>query len=81
MSMLGEVTHLQTIADDLTNLTMDPHKLPTASEQVSEPATHVIYNDFLFINYINLHFIEFGLIFGSRLREFCQAILCCKHYM
>ncbi|XP_072323123.1 protein MTSS 1-like isoform X9 [Scyliorhinus torazame] len=34
MSMLGEVTHLQTIADDLTNLTMDPHKLPTASEQV-----------------------------------------------
>ncbi|XP_072908851.1 protein MTSS 1-like isoform X5 [Hemitrygon akajei] len=34
MSMLGEVTHLQTIADDLANLTMDPHKLPTASEQV-----------------------------------------------
>ncbi|XP_072426900.1 protein MTSS 1-like isoform X12 [Chiloscyllium punctatum] len=34
MSMLGEVTHLQTITDDLTNLTMDPHKLPTASEQV-----------------------------------------------
>ncbi|XP_078253860.1 protein MTSS 1-like isoform X2 [Rhinoraja longicauda] len=34
MSMLGEVTHLQTIANDLTNLTMDPHKLPTASEQV-----------------------------------------------
>ncbi|XP_048384962.1 protein MTSS 1-like isoform X5 [Stegostoma tigrinum] len=34
MSMLGEVTHLQTITDDLSNLTMDPHKLPTASEQV-----------------------------------------------
>ncbi|XP_042187900.1 protein MTSS 1 isoform X5 [Callorhinchus milii] len=34
MSMLGEVTHLQTIADDLTNLTVDPHKLPSASEQV-----------------------------------------------
>ncbi|KAJ8268328.1 hypothetical protein COCON_G00135000 [Conger conger] len=34
VSMLGEVTHLQTIADDLKALTMDPHKLPPASEQV-----------------------------------------------
>ncbi|KAJ8334477.1 hypothetical protein SKAU_G00401160 [Synaphobranchus kaupii] len=34
MSMLGEVTHLQTIADDLKALTMDSHKLPPASEQV-----------------------------------------------
>uniref|UniRef100_A0AAY4CIR7 IMD domain-containing protein n=1 Tax=Denticeps clupeoides TaxID=299321 RepID=A0AAY4CIR7_9TELE len=34
MSMLGEITHLQTIADDLKALTMDPHKLPPASEQV-----------------------------------------------
>ncbi|XP_029101920.1 protein MTSS 1-like isoform X2 [Scleropages formosus] len=34
ISMLGEITHLQTIADDLKALTMDPHKLPPASEQV-----------------------------------------------
>ncbi|KAG7470115.1 hypothetical protein MATL_G00136250 [Megalops atlanticus] len=34
ISMLGEITHLQTIADDLKALTMDPHKLPAASEQV-----------------------------------------------
>ncbi|XP_010073481.1 PREDICTED: metastasis suppressor protein 1, partial [Pterocles gutturalis] len=34
MSMLGEVTHLQTISDDLKSLTMDPHKLPSSSEQV-----------------------------------------------
>lgn len=32
--MLGEVTHLQAIVDDLTVLTEDPHKLPPASEQV-----------------------------------------------
>ncbi|MFT7816151.1 metastasis suppressor protein 1 isoform X3 [Arapaima gigas] len=34
IAMLGEITHLQTIADDLKALTMDPHKLPPASEQV-----------------------------------------------
>ncbi|XP_064203890.1 protein MTSS 1-like isoform X2 [Anguilla rostrata] len=34
VSMLGEITHLQTIADDLKALTMDPHKLPPTSEQV-----------------------------------------------
>ncbi|KAJ8291038.1 hypothetical protein GJAV_G00020700 [Gymnothorax javanicus] len=34
ISMLGEITHLQTIADDLKALTVDPHKLPPASEQV-----------------------------------------------
>ncbi|XP_063041523.1 protein MTSS 1-like [Engraulis encrasicolus] len=34
MSMLGEITHLQTISDDLKALTMDPHKLPPSSEQV-----------------------------------------------
>ncbi|XP_064839717.1 protein MTSS 1-like isoform X2 [Oncorhynchus masou masou] len=34
MSMLGEITHLQTLTDDLKALTMDPHKLPPASEQV-----------------------------------------------
>lgn len=37
IAMLGEVTHLQAIVDDLTVLTEDPHKLPPASEQV----THV----------------------------------------
>ncbi|XP_028917849.1 protein MTSS 1 isoform X6 [Ornithorhynchus anatinus] len=34
ISMLGEITHLQTISEDLKSLTMDPHKLPSASEQV-----------------------------------------------
>ncbi|XP_061620854.1 protein MTSS 2 isoform X1 [Phyllopteryx taeniolatus] len=34
IAMLGEVTHLQAIIDDLTVLTTDPHKLPPASEQV-----------------------------------------------
>ncbi|XP_053743103.1 protein MTSS 1-like isoform X5 [Synchiropus splendidus] len=34
VSMLGEVTHLQAISDDLKALTSDPHKLPPASEQV-----------------------------------------------
>uniref|UniRef100_A0AAR2LFB0 IMD domain-containing protein n=1 Tax=Pygocentrus nattereri TaxID=42514 RepID=A0AAR2LFB0_PYGNA len=32
--MLGEITHLQSISDDLRSLTMDPHKLPPSSEQV-----------------------------------------------
>ncbi|KAB5586325.1 hypothetical protein PHYPO_G00000300 [Pangasianodon hypophthalmus] len=34
MAMLGEIVHLQTIAEDLKALTMDPHKLPPASEQI-----------------------------------------------
>uniref|UniRef100_A0A4W5RIT6 MTSS I-BAR domain containing 1 n=1 Tax=Hucho hucho TaxID=62062 RepID=A0A4W5RIT6_9TELE len=34
MSMLGEITHLQTLTNDLKALTMDPHKLPPSSEQV-----------------------------------------------
>ncbi|XP_062266105.1 protein MTSS 1-like [Platichthys flesus] len=34
MSMLGEITHLQSLTDDLKALTMDPHKLPASSEQV-----------------------------------------------
>ncbi|XP_063169258.1 protein MTSS 2 isoform X2 [Candoia aspera] len=34
ITMLGEITHLQGIIDDLVLLTADPHKLPTASEQV-----------------------------------------------
>lgn len=36
--MLGEITHLQAIVDDLTVLTEDPHKLPPASEQVTRAA-------------------------------------------
>jgi len=39
MAMLGEVTHLQTISDDLKALTCDPHKLPPASEQVRGTTT------------------------------------------
>ncbi|XP_063072277.1 protein MTSS 1 [Engraulis encrasicolus] len=34
IGMLGEVTHLQTILEDLSHLTAEPHKLPPASEQV-----------------------------------------------
>ncbi|XP_051997287.1 protein MTSS 1-like [Xyrauchen texanus] len=34
ISMLGEVHHLQTILEDLGNLTADPNTLPPASEQV-----------------------------------------------
>ncbi|XP_037119833.1 protein MTSS 1-like isoform X2 [Syngnathus acus] len=34
MSMLGELSHLQTLTEDLKMLTMDPHKLPPSSEQV-----------------------------------------------
>ncbi|XP_039972089.1 protein MTSS 1 isoform X2 [Xiphias gladius] len=34
INMLGEVTHLQTILEDLMNLTAEPNKLPLASEQV-----------------------------------------------
>ncbi|XP_053350249.1 protein MTSS 1-like isoform X6 [Clarias gariepinus] len=33
-AMLGEIVHLQTIAEDLRTLTVDPHKLPPASEQI-----------------------------------------------
>ncbi|KAG5836409.1 hypothetical protein ANANG_G00254350 [Anguilla anguilla] len=34
IGMLGEVTHLQTILEDLSTLTAEPTKLPPASEQV-----------------------------------------------
>lgn len=34
LTMLGEITHLQGIIDDLVVLTAEPHKLPPASEQV-----------------------------------------------
>ncbi|XP_062966598.1 protein MTSS 2 isoform X3 [Cynocephalus volans] len=33
LTMLGEITHLQGIIDDLVVLTAEPHKLPPASEQ------------------------------------------------
>ncbi|XP_078400093.1 protein MTSS 2-like isoform X17 [Cetorhinus maximus] len=34
IAMLGEITHLQAIVDDLIVQTAEPHKLPPASEQV-----------------------------------------------
>ncbi|XP_045149757.1 protein MTSS 2 isoform X5 [Echinops telfairi] len=34
LTMLGEITHLQGIVDDLLALSAEPHKLPPASEQV-----------------------------------------------
>ncbi|XP_042196144.1 protein MTSS 2 isoform X3 [Callorhinchus milii] len=34
LAMLGEITHLQAIVDDLVVQTAEPHKLPPASEQV-----------------------------------------------
>uniref|UniRef100_A0A3P9M5A8 MTSS I-BAR domain containing 1 n=1 Tax=Oryzias latipes TaxID=8090 RepID=A0A3P9M5A8_ORYLA len=34
INMLGEVTHLQTILEDLSIMTAEPNKLPPASEQV-----------------------------------------------
>ncbi|XP_074864388.1 protein MTSS 2 isoform X7 [Carettochelys insculpta] len=34
ITMLGEITHLQGILEDLSVLTAEPHKLPAASEQV-----------------------------------------------
>lgn len=37
LTMLGEITHLQGIIDDLAVLTAEPHKLPPASEQVCQP--------------------------------------------
>lgn len=39
LTMLGEITHLQGIIDDLAVLTAEPHKLPPASEQVSGGGT------------------------------------------
>ncbi|XP_031759331.1 protein MTSS 1 isoform X2 [Xenopus tropicalis] len=44
ISMLGEITHLQTISEDLKMLTMDPHKLPSASEQVIHDLKGSDYN-------------------------------------
>lgn len=42
--MLGEVTHLQTISEDLKALTSDPHKLPPASEQVRKNIKRIKYS-------------------------------------
>lgn len=42
--MLGEVTHLQTISEDLKALTSDPHKLPPASEQVRKNIKKIKYS-------------------------------------
>lgn len=41
--MLGELTHLQTISEDLKALTSDPHKLPPACEQVKRKYDSYIY--------------------------------------
>lgn len=43
ITMLGEITHLQGIIDDLVVLTADPHKLPTASEQVGKHKCQVMW--------------------------------------
>lgn len=57
--MLGEITHLQPIVDDLTALTEDPHKLPPASEQVTivQPSSH--------IGLCYIYFLLFVLFFGE----------------
>ncbi|KAG8565814.1 hypothetical protein GDO81_012979 [Engystomops pustulosus] len=44
IGMLGEITHLQTILEDLTNLTAEPNKLPPLSEQVILDLKNSDYN-------------------------------------
>ncbi|CAJ0929581.1 unnamed protein product [Ranitomeya imitator] len=44
IGMLGEITHLQTILEDLTNLTTEPTKLPPMSEQVIHDLKNSDYN-------------------------------------
>ncbi|XP_044156165.1 protein MTSS 2-like isoform X1 [Bufo gargarizans] len=44
IGMLGEITHLQTILEDLTNLTVEPNKLPPLSEQVIHDLKNSDYN-------------------------------------
>lgn len=41
--MLSEVTHLQSILEDLCNLTADPSVLPPASEQVIPQPSHKLH--------------------------------------
>lgn len=55
INMLGEVTHLQTILEDLTNLTAEPHKLPPASEQVPSSSS-LCYHCHTKISYSTLFF-------------------------
>lgn len=57
--MLGEVTHLQTISEDLKALTSDPHKLPPASEQVRKNIKDkvlIYYVCHIFVLFIKLNF-------------------------
>ncbi|XP_078508328.1 protein MTSS 1-like isoform X2 [Lissotriton helveticus] len=44
IGMLGEITHLQTLLEDLTNLTSEPNKLPPMSEQVINDLKSSDYN-------------------------------------
>ncbi|XP_069807868.1 protein MTSS 1-like isoform X2 [Dendropsophus ebraccatus] len=44
IGMLGEITHLQTILEDLTSLTLEPNKLPPLSEQVIHDLKNSDYN-------------------------------------
>ncbi|XP_018409582.1 PREDICTED: MTSS1-like protein isoform X2 [Nanorana parkeri] len=44
IGMLGEITHLQTILEDLINLTAEPNKLPPLSEQVIHDLKNSDYN-------------------------------------
>uniref|UniRef100_A0A8C5PUQ8 IMD domain-containing protein n=1 Tax=Leptobrachium leishanense TaxID=445787 RepID=A0A8C5PUQ8_9ANUR len=44
IGMLGEITHLQTILEDLTVLTAEPNKLPPLSEQVILDLKNSDYN-------------------------------------
>ncbi|KAM5135191.1 protein MTSS 1-like isoform 2-T2 [Mantella aurantiaca] len=44
IGMLGEITHLQTILEDLTSLTAEPNKLPPLSEQVILDLKNSDYN-------------------------------------
>ncbi|XP_018089971.1 metastasis suppressor 1, gene 2 L homeolog isoform X1 [Xenopus laevis] len=44
IGMLGEITHLQTILEDLSSLTAEPSKLPPMSEQVIHDLKNSDYN-------------------------------------
>nr|AAH70735.1 MGC83723 protein [Xenopus laevis] len=44
IGMLGEITHLQTILEDLSSLTVEPSKLPPMSEQVIHDLKNSDYN-------------------------------------
>ncbi|XP_029468139.1 protein MTSS 2-like [Rhinatrema bivittatum] len=44
IGMLGEITHLQTILEDLTNMTAEPNILPPTSEQVIHDLKSSDYN-------------------------------------